>query len=79
MVTTKVQQVTVRSKAKRFEWEIQEAVQKVAKEWVDEANNNNVTRMLRGSNEHDITIDKSDNRQEEVTPKSLEDDEAWQV
>ena len=63
-------------KMKQYEWDVQEVVRKAAKQWVDEANNNNVTRMLRESNEHDITIDKSDNRQEEVTPKSLEDDES---
>ena len=66
-------------KMKQSEWDVQEVVRKAAKQWVDEANNNNVTRMLRESNEHDITIDKSDSRQEEVTLKSLEDDEAWQV
>ena len=45
MVTTYVQQVTTRSKAKQSEWDIQEEVRKVGKEWVEEANSNNVSRM----------------------------------
>ena len=51
MVTVEVQQVTTWSKTKQSDWEIQEAVRKVAKEWVDEANNNNVTRMLQKNTE----------------------------
>ena len=38
MVTAEVQQVTTQSKTKQSEWEINEAVWKVAKEWVDEVN-----------------------------------------
>ena len=36
-----LQQVTTRSKGKQLEWEVQEAVRKMAKEWVEEANNSN--------------------------------------
>ena len=51
MVTTELQQATARSKTKQSEWKIQEAVQKAAKEWVDEANNNNVASMPHENNE----------------------------
>ena len=47
MVMPEIQQVTTRSKSKQSEWEIQEAVRKATKEWVEEANQNNVTRMLQ--------------------------------
>ena len=47
MVMPEIQQVTTRSKSKQSEWEIQEVVQKAAKEWVEEANKNNVSRMLQ--------------------------------
>ena len=46
MVIPEIQQVTTRSKGKQLEWEIQEAVRKAAKEWV-EANKNNASRMLQ--------------------------------
>ena len=42
-----MQQVTACSKAKQSEWDIQEEVRKAAEEYVEEANNNNVTRMLQ--------------------------------
>ena len=51
----------------------------MAKEWVDEANNNNVVRMLWESNEQDIRINKRESWQKEVTTKSPEEDEAWEV
>ena len=47
MVIPEIQQVITRSKGKQSEWEIQEVVRKVAKEWVEEANKNNVSRMLQ--------------------------------
>ena len=47
MITPKIQQVTTRSKSKQSEWEIQEVVRKAFKEWVEEANKNNVSRMLQ--------------------------------
>ena len=47
MVMPEIQQVTTRSKSKQSEWEIQEVVRKAAKEWVEEANKNNVSRMLQ--------------------------------
>ena len=58
MITTEVQQVTTRNKAKQSEWDIQEVVWKAAKEWVEEANNNNVTRMLQESNIPNIMTDR---------------------
>ena len=47
MVSPAIQQVTTRSKTKQSEWEVQEAVRKAAKEWVEEANKNNASRMLQ--------------------------------
>ena len=47
MVAYAIQQVTTRSKTKQSEWEVQEAVQKAAKEWVEEANRNNVAHMIQ--------------------------------
>ena len=47
MVMPKIQQVTTRSKSKQLEWGMQEAVRRAAKEWVEEANKNNVSRMLQ--------------------------------
>ena len=41
MVIPEIQQITTRSKSKKLEWEIQEAVWKAAKEWMEEANQNN--------------------------------------
>ena len=52
MVMPEIQQVTTRSKGKQSEWELQEAVWKVAKEWVEEANENNVTRMMQDNAIH---------------------------
>ena len=46
MVVPEIQQVTSRSKGKQSELEMQEAVRKAAKEWDEEANNNNVAWML---------------------------------
>ena len=76
MVTTKVQQVTVRSKAKRSEWEIQEAIQTVVKEWVDKANNNNnVARMLQ---DNDASFEAQPEGQ--LEPKTTpEDEETWKI
>ena len=49
MVLPEIQQVTTRSKGKQSEWEVQEVVWKEAKEWVEEANNKNVARMLQNN------------------------------
>ena len=46
---------------------------------MDEANNNNVTRMLRENYERDITLENSGSRQEEITTQSPTNDESWQV
>ena len=46
MVTIELQQVTTRSKAKLSEWDLQEDVRNATKEWVNEAKNTNVARML---------------------------------
>ena len=35
MVVPKIQQITTRSKGKQSKWEIQEAVRKATKEWVE--------------------------------------------
>ena len=55
MVTTKIQQVTSRSKTKQSEWEIQEALRKAAKKWVNESYYTDVARMLQDNKEQDIT------------------------
>ena len=47
MVIPKIQHVTTRSKGKQSEWEVQDVVRKAAKEWVEEANKNNVSGMLQ--------------------------------
>mgnify|MGYP000559523662 CR=1 FL=1 len=70
MVTVEVQQVTTWSKTKQSDWEIQEAVRKVAKEWVDEANNNNVSSMLQENTELNITPPNSEIRLKEVLEQS---------
>ena len=46
MVAPEIQQVTTRNKGKQSEWEVQDVVRKAAKEWVEEANKNNISRML---------------------------------
>ena len=75
-----MQQVTACSKAKQSEWDIQEEVRKVAKEWVEEANNNNVARMLQESTMSIVTSGKSDSRQEETpTDTDEEDEKVWQA
>ena len=71
MVTVEVQQVTTRSKAKQSEWDIQAEVRKASKEWVEEANNNNVARMLQ---ENTRPIFTSCSRQADT---NAEDDEVW--
>ena len=61
MVMPEIQQVTIRSKGKQSEWEVQEVVHKADKEWVEEANNNNATRMM-----HDNAIPNK----EQLVPQS---------
>ena len=59
LVTIEVQQVTTRSKTKQLEWDIQEEVLKVAKERVEEANDNNVARMMQESAGPSVTSEYS--------------------
>ena len=54
MVSPEIQQVTTRSKTKQSEWEVQEAVRKEAKEWVEEANKNNASCMLQEMEEQNV-------------------------
>ena len=80
MVTTEVQEVITRSKAKRSEWDTQDEVRKAAKEWVEEANNNNVAQMMQENIELIVTSDKFDSRQADTsTDTDVEDDEVWQA
>ena len=44
------------SKMKQYEWDVQEVVRKAAKQWVDEANNNNVVRMLQENTKLNNTL-----------------------
>ena len=78
MVVPEVQQVTTHNKAKKSEWEVQEVERKAAKEWVEEANNNNVAQMLQQSS---LSIDKTDNRlvERSVPTMTPEDEESWKV
>ena len=73
MVTTEVHQVTSHNKTKQSKWDIQEAIRKVVKESVEEANNNNVARMLQESTTLNLTSDK------EVPTDTLEEDVTWKV
>ena len=77
MVATEVQQVTTRSKAKLSEWDLQEDVRNATKEWVNEAKNTNVARMLQESKEPMV---KFDNQQND-TCNTIKDEEAeiWQA
>ena len=54
MVMSELQQVTTRSKRKQSEWEVQELVRKAAKEWVEEANKNNVSRMVQDMEDQNL-------------------------
>ena len=48
MVVTEVadiHQVTTRSKGKMAEWEAQEAIRKQATEWIEKANERNITKL----------------------------------
>ena len=60
MVTSDIQQVTTRCKAKQSEWDIQDEIRKEAKNWIEIANSKNVNRM-----QHDMqnmTIDNSQSK-----------------
>ena len=54
-------------------------MRKVAKEWVEEANNNNLAKMLQESIVPIVEFDKTGNRQEEAPTDTNEEDEAWQA
>mgnify|MGYP000441568112 CR=1 FL=1 len=58
---------------------MQEAIRKAVKEWVDEANKNNVARMLQENKELNDTPVNSEIRSEEVARQSPTEDETWQV
>ena len=61
MVSPAIQQVTTRNKTKQSEWEVQEAVWKAAKEWVEEANKNNASRMLQEMEEQNVQKSVTEN------------------
>ena len=80
IITLEVQQVTTWSKAKTAEWEEQDEIRKAAKEWVEEANSNNVSRTLRENITLIVTTDKFDNQQvDPSTTTDVEDDEVWKT
>ena len=55
-------------------------MRKVAKEWVEEANNNNVAKMLQESTMPMVKSDKLGSQHEEALTNSVEeDDETWQA
>ena len=72
MVTTEVQQVTTRSKAKQSEWDLQEEVRKAAKEWLNKANNTNVASMVQENTEPTFKFDNQQNN----TCNTIKDEEA---
>ena len=77
MVMAEVQQVTTWSKAKQTEWDIQE-VWKTVKEWVEEADNNNIAQMLQENTKPTVTADKFDSWQADTSTNTyVEDDEVW--
>ena len=57
IITTDVQQVATRSKAKTAEWEEEDGIRKVAQEWVAKANVANVERMRQESASGTIEVD----------------------
>ena len=72
--------MTTRTKAKQSNGDIHEEVRKAAKERVEEANGNNVSRMLRESTSPIITSNKVDSRQSDTFPTiDAEDDEVWKA
>ena len=71
--------MTTWSKTKQFEWKVQDTVQKVAKEWVGEVNNNNVTRMLQENTELINTPIHLGISLKEVLGQSSPEDETWRV
>ena len=75
MVSPAIQQVTTRSKTKQSEWEVQEAVRKAAKEWVEEANKNNASRMIQDMEEQNVQ--KSVPQINPTTESEV--DETWQI
>ena len=67
MVTPELQQVTTRSKSKQSEWEVQEAIGKSAKEWVEEANKKNASRMLQDMEEQNLQ--NQSHKQNQLQPR----------
>ena len=65
---------------KKTEWDIQEEVRKTAKEWMHEANNNNVAKTLQNSIVPIVTSNKSDSQPDHtITGTDAEDNEVWQA
>ena len=75
MASPAIQQVTTRKKTKQSQWEVREAVWKVAKEWVEEANKNNASRMLQEMEEQNVQ--KSVTQRNPITESEVDD--TWQV
>ena len=48
-ITTEIQQITIRSKAKSIEWVEQDEIHEATKAWVEKANAANVNHMPRES------------------------------
>ena len=72
MVIPEIQQVTKRSKSKQTEWKVKEAVRRAAKEWVEEANQNNANWMVQ-----DMRIDQNTDLQQPIGV--TEQEETWKV
>ena len=75
MVLPEIQQLTTRSKTKQSEWEIQEAVRKLTKECIEEANKNNASRMLQEMEEQNVQ--KTVTQMNPTTDTEVDD--TWQV
>ena len=72
---SELKQVTTQRKAKQSQWEVQEVFWKATKEWVEEDNKNNISRI-----EHDM---EEQNLQKTVTQSTpviiTEADDTWQI
>ena len=77
MVVPEVQQVTTRSKGKQLEWEVQEAVRKMAKEWVEDDNSNGARMMQENAiSTYKANVQPIKQSKPTLTPA---DKETWKV
>ena len=75
MVMLEIQQMTTRSKGKQSEWEVQEVLRKATKERVEEANQNNVHRMMQDNAMHH----KEQTNQASKSLSVNDQEETWKI